>query len=155
MFFVAYIDVSRGDSSLVIILECNTERGGHPNPLPRASRSWFKDGQMVSSTLIGGSALIDESFLMAHPILNIEVFDTPPLTLVPYGDLIVYLGFRNVTSPFSGMLAPTTSIEQARDMVFDILLGNWTCLVNNSLGTSSIDYVVREKFNGKRIHPLE
>ena len=147
--------MSRDDSKLLITFECNTERAGHPYPLPRASRSWFKDGQLVSSTLIGDAVFIDESFLMAHPILNMDVFDTPPLTLLPNGDVIMYLGLRNITSPFSGMLALTTTIEQARDMVFDILLGNWTCVVNNSLGTSSVEFIIREKFSGKRIHPLK
>jgi hypothetical protein len=45
-----------------------------------------------------------------------------------------------------GGLASGTTPEQARQiLLYTSFLGNWTCFVNNSLGSASVEYIVRDR----------
>ena len=114
------------------------------NDVPTPSRSWFKDGQLVSSVQLYDSAVIEESFLAQNPILIQGVFDVPLFGILVSGDVILSTMFTNITNPMLGNLAPSTSFMQARQLLLDTYLGNWTCFVNNSLGSASVEYIVRE-----------
>ena len=138
------------NEELLTRLSCDVDYSKLPHPIPLPTRSWFKDSQLVSSTLYGVAAEIDESFLMENPILNLGVFDFLPLQILSDGDITLFNGFSNITSRELGMLSPSTTLEQAREKLFDIFLGNWTCIVNNSLGSSSVEYILRE--NGECMH---
>ena len=86
---------------------------------------------------------------MENPILISGVFNIPTLQVLSNGTITMYTGFTNITSPELGMLELETTLEQAREMLFDIFLGNWTCHVNNSLGSFSVEYILREGSNGE------
>ena len=108
------------------------------SPFPLRS-FWFKDGQPIFSD----SPVIEESFLVQNPILMPGVFNVPPVQF-SHRKMILYTTFTNITDPMLGGLAPDTSLEQARQLLLDIFLGNWTCFVNNSLGSASVEYIIRE-----------
>ena len=114
------------------------------NDVPTPSRSWFKDGQLVSSVQLYDSAVIEESFLAQNPILIPGVFDVSPFQILISGDAILSTMFMNITNPMLGNLAPGTTFMEARQLLLDTFLGNWTCFVNNSLGSASVQYIVRE-----------
>ena len=136
----AYIDVVHVRNDSVVFLTCDV--ADLPRPIPLPTRFWFKDGQIVSSMQYGASAEIDELFLMENPILTIGVFDFPAFQVLLDGTTVLFTGFSNISSPELGMIAPGTTLEEARKMLLNIFLGNWTCLVNNSLGSSSVEYIL-------------
>ena len=59
------------------------------------------------------------------------------------GDLVFTTEFTNITNPIMGGLAPDITFSEARAMLFDILLANWTCVANNTLGLSSVSNFFR------------
>jgi hypothetical protein len=147
------MDVDRNDEALsawMLSLECNVDTAT-PQPVPSPSVSWFKDGQLVSSTLLGDSTMIEESFLTQNPILIPGVFNITIQFLLEYSSstTAMYLStvFTNITNPMLGNLTPDTTLEQARQLLFDTFLGNWTCFVNNSVGSASVEYILRERDN--------
>ena len=143
-----YVDVVRIDevlSSLVLTLDCDVINDV-PRAVPLPSLSWFKDGQLVSiiQELGFDFPMIEESFLAENPILIQGVFDILPFGILPSGGAILSTMFTNITNPMLGNLAPGTNFTQARQLLLDTYLGNWTCVVNNSLGGASVEYIVRE-----------
>ena len=82
-------------------------------------------------------------FLMQFPILNFGVFNTPPFQVLSAGDLVFTTAFDNITNPMLGGLEPDIAFSEARAMLFDILLANWTCVANNTLGLSSVSNFFR------------
>ena len=148
IFFIPieYTDLIRSDevlSTLVLILDCDVINDV-PRPVPSPSLSWFKDDQLVSSVQLSDDPMIEESFLAQNPILMPGVFDVPPFQIL--GGHVIYLStaFTNITNPMVGGLAPDITFMQARRLVLNTLLGNWTCLVNNSLGNASVEYIIRD-----------
>ena len=136
----AYIDVVHVRNDMGVFLTCDV--ADLPQPIPLPTRVWLKDGQIVSSMQYHAFAEIDELFLMENPILTIGVFDIPAFQVLPDGTTILFAGFGNITSTELGMIAPDTTLDEARKMLLNIFLGNWTCLVNNSLGSSSVEYIL-------------
>lgn len=114
-----------------------------PRPVPLPTRTWFRDGVLAASALRGETVNVDMAFLMQFPILNMGAFDTAPFQVLVSGDLVFTTAFTNITNPMMAGLAPGTTLSQARAMLFDILLANWTCVANNSLGASSISNFIR------------
>ena len=146
MYAADYLDVVRNRealSMLSLVLECSVDHSV-PRPVPQPLLSWYKDGEPVSFAQLGESAQLNESFLTAYPILNLGVFDVPSFQVFPDGRVILATNFNNITLPMLGNLSATTTLEQARELVFDVFCGNWTCLVSNSLGSSSVQYTVGE-----------
>lgn len=149
MCIAVFIDALRSTDQFLQSLDCGVDDPSLPRPNPLPTRTWFKDGQLISSSLYGSHADIEWTFLVENPILMIGVFNIPTFQVLTNGVITMYTGFNNITSPDLGMLAPETTLEQARELLFDIFLGNWTCHVNNSLGSFSVEYILREKFNGE------
>ena len=148
MLTAAYIDAVRNKFST--LLECNVDDPSLPNPIPPPMRSWFKDGQLVSSIQYGEIEDITASYLVtANPILMQSVFDVISPFAILHGAVILTNQINNISNPMLGNLPNGTTLEEARGLLFDIFLGNWTCLVNNSLGSSSVEYILRE--NGECI----
>lgn len=140
-----YIEVARNDSETVLTLECDVAPRLWPSPLI----SWLKDGELVSSALIGDTPAIEPSFLAANPILTFGVFDLQQFGVQSDGTVFLSTIFTNITNPKLGNLPPVTTDKQAKELLFNSFLGNWTCFVNNSLGSASVEYIVREL--GKRL----
>lgn len=127
-----------------------------PRPVPSPSLSWFKDGQLVLSVQsfnnIFNDPIIEETFLAQNPILMPGVFDVQPLLLIFIGDGIhLSTRFTNITNPMLGGLVPDTTLPEARQLVLNTFLGNWTCLVNNSLGSASVEYIISLGESGKLV----
>ena len=129
--------ISRDMDSKVVELDCIILNSPQPSPL----RSWFKDGELVYST-ISGLTVDPNDFLMDNPILVPGVLDPSPFTALGDGRIFYNYDIMNISVP--SMLPPGTTLEQATQEVFDLLIGNWTCLVNNTLGSSTVTYVIRE-----------
>ena len=144
-----YIDALRSTDQFLQSLDCGVDDPNLPQPNPLPTRSWFKDGQLISSAQYRSHADIELTYLMENSILLTGVFNIPTFQVLPNGTITMYTGFTNITSPELGMLEPETTLEQARELLFDIFLGNWTCHVNNSLGSFSVEYILREGFNGE------
>ena len=147
-----YIDVVRSDevlSSLMLTLDCDIDNSNLPQTVPVPSLSWFKDGQLVFSFVqqLYFGVSIEESFLAQNPILTQGVFDVSPFQILSSGDAILHTMFTNIINPMLGNLAPGTNFTQARQLLLDTYLGNWTCFVNNSLGNASVEYIIREYDN--------
>ena len=122
--------------STVIELECMILKG-QPSPL----RSWFKDGELVYSA-ISGLDFDASDFLSDNPLLIPGVLDPTPFTALKDGIIFYNYDIMNISVP--SMLPPGTTLEQATQEVFDLLIGNWTCLVNNTLGLAMVTYTIRE-----------
>ena len=141
-----YVDIVRNRevlSTLMLNLECDVDFNV-PRPIPRPLLSWFKNGELVSSAQLYDTTAIDESFLTANPVLTPGVFDVILFGVLSDGTAVLTTIFTNITSPVLGNLPPDTTHEQARELLFSTYLGNWTCFVNNSIGSSSVEYIVRE-----------
>ena len=122
-----------------------------PLPFPIPSLMWFRNGLEVARVAKFGEAFDFTSirnFQMQFPILIPGVFSSsgsilPPFQIFPSGEVVFTTGdFDNITDPMLGDLAPDTTLRQARAMLFDILLANWTCVANSSLGTAAVEYLI-------------
>ena len=102
-----------------------------PRPSPRSNlqRSWFKDGELVYLAPVG--AVPDASdFLAANPLLAHGVFH--PFTFFPFsnGTILLNIEIDNITSSF---------------LLVEQLVGNWTCVLNNTFGSASRTYIVTKE----------
>ena len=153
MCVTVYIDVVRNSealATLVLLLECAIDDTRIPRPVPLPILSWFKDGELISSAQSGQNFQIEESYVMANPILTRGVFDFSVLTVLNDGTVALTTSVTNITLRALGMIPLDTTLEQARELLLNTFLGNWTCVVNNSLGSSSVEYIVGEF--GKRAY---
>ena len=122
-------------------------------PVPPPSLAWFRDGQQIAFTESYERSfdLTEDStmrFLMENPILINNVFSfggapLPTFQFLQAGEIVISTQFDNITDRMMGMLAPDVTIGEARNMIYDILLANWTCVANSSLGVASVENVFR------------
>ena len=124
----------------MIQLDCKIQ-ADPPIPLPTPSRSWFKDGELVYTAPLETVPDVDE-YTMANPVLITGVLTPGVFSATADGTIFYNTEVENIT--FAMPLPPGTTVEQARVMVFDGLLGNWTCVGNNTLGSSSVTNIIRE-----------
>ena len=131
------------NSDTPVMLECEipNDPSNLPRPQPLTLRSWFKDGELVYTTTLDTTPDI-EDFVRDKPVLIIGVLYPTTFAATVDGTISYSTVVMNIT--FQPPLPPNTTIEQARQVLFDLLLGNWTCVANNSLGTSSVTYITRE-----------
>ena len=128
---------------LTQVLDC-TILDNVPHPIPLPDRSWFRNGVLVASAQYYQNLILDMAFLMEFPIFTAGVFDFAPLIIASTGQLYYITQFTNITMPMLGGLPPDIDFPTARGLLFDLLLGNWTCVANNSLGSSSVEYIIRD-----------
>ena len=123
----------------LVVLPCDVINLPQPRPL----RTWYKDGNLVYSEPSGDPVDNDE-YSMENEILIPGVLEPATYSLFSDGSIRYNYAVQNISVP-QFLPANITTIEQARDEVFDLLLGNWTCAVNNSLGAPPpITYLIRE-----------
>ena len=120
-----------------------------PLPIPLPCLKWFRNGlEVARAAKFGESFELDINLQMQFPILTPGVFSSsgiifPPFQIFPSGEVIFTTEyFDNITVPMLGDLAPDTTLRQARATLFDILLANWTCVANSSLGTAAVEYLI-------------
>lgn len=122
------------------VLRCDVrDSSSRANPSPL--RSWYKDGELVYSAESFSSPDLSDYF-DNHPIFTIGVLEPVVLTFTSSGTFHYNIQVENVTFP--ALLPPCTTLDQARQEVFDLLLGTWTCVVENTLGRDSVTYTFRE-----------
>lgn len=111
-------------------------------PQPQAMRSWFKNDELIYTEFTDSAVDLSEYFIL-FPILITGILDPPPLTATSDGTIFLNYEVNNITTP--ALLPMNTTLEQAREEVFDLLLGKWECTVNNTLGSATpVTYLIRE-----------
>ena len=123
-----------------------------PQVFPRnVPITWKKNGVTYYSNQTGTvvtDIVISPDFIMANPLLisgNQRLED--PQALMPSQESDDSLCFnsrftlRNLTLI---VLPPGTTPETARRMIFESLLGTWTCTAANSLGNETCTSTIRE-----------
>ena len=126
------------NGSKIVTLEC----GLLNIPQPQAMRTWFKDGGLIYTELTDSAVDLSDYFTQ-FPILMTGILDPAAFTATSDGTIFLDYTVDNITLP--ELLPQGTTFEQAREEVFDLLLGNWMCTVNNTLGsTTPVTYIIRE-----------
>ena len=137
-----------GDDSSIMVtvqLKC-TVINEVPRPIPPPTLRWFRNGVKAAHATFGEAFSVDTNFLMKFPILTTGVFGLingsiiSTFQVLASGELLFNTLFDNIMNAVLGNLSESTTPAQARAMLFDILLGNWTCVANNSLGTSAVEH---------------
>lgn len=133
-----------GGVTVDVTLSCEVSRTP-PSPVPIPDVTWFKDGVLVSTGPDRSTLSIDMDFLNQFPSLTMGVFNQDPLGFVAGNTIVLSTSVAsNLTSPMLGGFPAGTTVAQARAEVFNtVILGNWECVANNSLGTSSVEYNIR------------
>ena len=130
---------------MTVLLGC-TISNEVPRPVPPPTITWLRNSVPAASASFGGHFDVDMDFLMQFPILTTGVFSGyfgaigPIFQVLISGELFFSTEFINITNPMLGNLPESTTRRQVRAMLFDILLANWTCVANNSLGTSAVEH---------------
>ena len=114
-----------------------------PRPIPPPTITWFRDGVPAASATQGENFDVNKALLIEFPILNMGVFGFSPLQVLYSGELVFTTEITNITNPMLGGLAPDVTLSEARALLFNILLANWTCVANNTLGLSSVSNFLR------------
>ena len=114
-----------------------------PLPIPTPTRTWFRNNDQIYSTTLGNPPADDAmEFLMNNTILMLGVVDPQAFTLVVDGSITFQTNVDNITLP--NVIPDIESNEEAAEMLFQLLLGTWTCTASNNLGTATIMYTIRE-----------
>ena len=125
-----------------------------PRPVPPPTLRWLRDGREVARAMTQGQPFdVAMDFLMDFPILTTGVFSSDVMgggttissTFVALtgGELIINTRFDNISNPMLGNLPVGTTFRQARAMLFEILLANWTCVANNTFGSAAVQHNIR------------
>ena len=112
-----------------------------PRAFPIPERTWDKNGTVLYTALLGDDpfASINQDFFDINPLLMPGVVEMAPLRLTESGSLLFDLRTMNITLP--DLAPPGVSLARA---VFNSILGNWTCRVNNSLGAERASTMISE-----------
>ena len=130
-----------GGIMVTVQLQCTVNREV-PQPIPTPSLTWFRNGLKVAHAVLGEHFTINDNLPIQFSILNPGVFSMTPFLLLTSGELIFTTEINNITMPMLGNLAPDTTLRQARAMLFEILLANWTCVAYSSLGTAAVEHLI-------------
>ena len=133
------IQLSRTDL-LTLKLNCDVSYATPPRPFPLPTRSWFRNGELVYTVDIGAE-IDNNNFTRKHLILLPNLVEPTVFVTKTNGIIQFNTEVSEIKIPIFGL----TSTEVARDQLYDVIFGNWTCVVRNDLGSSSIEYIVTEK----------
>ena len=79
--------------------------------------------------------LLNDKFLENHVAFTLG-FVSPPV-LETYVDGILHFNLRADNSTLLKMIDPDFTDSNIQGKLFDLLLGSWTCVQNNSYGTTN------------------
>lgn len=114
-----------------------------PGTFPQPERTWKKDEVTYYSATVGDNPVINPEFMMTNPFLMEGLVRYRALEATRRGSLILYTRFTLVNNSLV-MFPSGTTRASAERMIFESLLGTWTCSANNSLGNESCSSTVRE-----------
>ena len=122
-----------------VALRCNLLQTNHSSPVPKPIRIWHKDGDLLSN-----GTNISQTFFRERKLLILGVLTPPNFILLGSAFSVLFLNTSvdNVTT--SDLLEDDVPIEVARDMLFDLLLGEFTCSVQNVYGMDTATTVIQE-----------
>ena len=110
--------------------------------VPIPSYSWTKDGVSVITNAFFTQATLDEDFIEEGNNSLLFLIFPPPIS-VSHDRIIVDFTAHNATSFPEGVV-----IQDLQRFVLNSILGEWSCLVNNSFGNVSASSVVFGKCRG-------
>lgn len=140
-FFLAENFCWERDDMRPIVLNCSIAEGAQPRSIP--TRMWLRNGILAYSSQVGESLDPNPDFFIDYPILMMGIFQPNVLTATSDGKLFYVDDLSNITMP--DLLPPgITTLEEAQPQLFNLSLGNWTCVANSTLGTDSVTYEIRE-----------
>ena len=122
-----------------VILSCNINVD-FLVPTPR--RTWYKDGIVIYSNDVDTAPDLSD-FYDNKPILTPGLLS--PVTLIASfdGSLMYNTRVDNITSP-SVLADLGIAASDVEELIFNLLLGNWTCVLQNDVGMASVQYLVHE-----------
>ena len=100
-----------------------------------------------SATVGDNNFVINPEFVMTNPLLMEGLVRSRALTVTRWGagaGSLVLNTWLTLANNSLVMFPPGTTRASAERMIFESLLGTWTCSVNNSLGNESCSSTVRE-----------
>ena len=112
-----------------------------PGAFPQPERTWEKDGVTYYSATPWADPVITPEFMTTNPLL--QGLMSNALTAQTSGSLVFKSHFTLWNNSLV-MFPPGTTSASAKRMIFESLLGTWTCSVNNSLGNESCSSTIRE-----------
>ncbi len=130
------ICLERSKMNCAIILLCTLRNKDTALPVP--SKQWQLNGQTIFT---GESGMMNTDFLMTGDNMLLSpglIYPTPVRLSLEY--VQINLCSHNVT--MADLLPDGVSRLNFKDRLFDLVKGQWTCRLNNSLGTASaITYI--------------
>lgn len=122
-------------------LDCDVPIDSPPTPIPNPQRTWMRNNNVVYTAELGAAPDASE-FFMNNTILTPGTLDPQPFTVLSGGQIFFNYQVDNISAP--GMIPDVMSIEAAERILFNLLLGTWTCSASNELGSDSVTYTIRE-----------
>ena len=133
------------DTRAYTTLKCDIiQRNLHaniPGAFPQPERTWEKDEVTYYSATPWAYPVITPEFLTTNPLL--QGLMSNALTARTSGSLVFNSQFTLGNNSLV-MFPPGTTSASAKRMIFESLLGTWTCGVNNSLGNESCSSTIRK-----------
>ena len=119
---------------------------------PSARYSWMKDGVAVVTNVLrrvlNKYPLEDDFYMLGNNSLLLLLIPQSPITididLRVRVDLSLDPAIWNVTGILT-MFPEGTTVEDLRRLILDAVLGNWTCVAENSFGSDSGTSIVSGK----------
>ena len=130
--------VSFSNPPSVLQINCNDVKSTGADP--PSTLFWYKD-DVLAFTGEGPGFVPNEEFynIGNNGLLRFGVLDPPPLVVLP-GDFDgsqLLLNFLSVNASSPALLPPGVDVDNIAQELFDVLLGNWECRVNNTYGEDS------------------
>ena len=119
---------------MTISLECQIPYRP-PLAYPNPKRTWTKDGILIHSTPHGENPDLT-TYVNGRTLLMPGSLHPTPLTATKDGSIVISYRVNRISS--SSIFKEGYDLSTARDGVFKLLLGTWTCGVSNSYGSDVV-----------------
>ena len=114
-----------------------------PGAFPQPERTWKKDGVTYYSAMLGNTPVITPEFMTKNSLM-MQGLTTPDVLEASVDGSLVFNSQFTLKNTSLVMFPPGTTSASAKRMIFESLLGTWTCGVNNSLGNESCSSTIRK-----------
>ena len=114
-----------------------------PGAFPQPERTWEKDEVTYYSATPWAYPVITPEFMTKNSLM-MQGLTTPDVLEASVDGSLVFNSQFTLKNTSLVMFPPGTTSASAKRMIFESLLGTWTCSVNNSLGNDSCSSTIRE-----------